>query len=124
MAWRLFFSGVAVFGVTLVLYIIGLAKGFVLTLWWYDIPLHVLGGMLAGLIGMWFFAIFGRRASYTAALCGAIVLGILVEVAEFSLGLTYSPFMSYPVDVLKDLCNDVIGGLIAAYTISRVWLRK
>ncbi len=124
MAWKIFFSGAAVFFVTLVIYLYSLAAGLFFTLWWWDIPLHVLGGILAGLIGMWFFVVSGRRTSYTAALCGAIVLGILVEIAEFALGFTYSPFMSYPADTLKDMCNDTIGGFIAAYSILRLWSQK
>lgn len=124
MAWKLFFSGVAVFFVLLTIYVHGLVTGLFFRLWWWDTPLHILAGVLAGLIGMWFFVIFGRRVSYAASLCGAILLGALVEVTEFALGFTYSPFMSYPVDTLKDMCNDAIGGFIVAYLVLQLWQRK
>ena len=124
MAWKLFSSGVAVFFALGAIYVYGLAAGFFFTLWWWDILLHMIGGVLAGLIGMWFFVISGRRVSYAEALCGAIVLGILVEIAEFIFGFTYSPFMSYPVDTLKDIGDDAIGGLLVAYLVLRSWPQK
>lgn len=82
--------------------------------------MHFLGGALAGLIGAWLFAVRGLRPAFSAAFFGALVLGIGVESAEYLLGFTYSPWMSYPVDVIKDLILDLVGGSFVGYLLSKI----
>lgn len=120
MAWKIFWSGAPVFAVLLAVYVYSLYQGYFFMYWWWDIPMHLSGGVLAGLIGAWCAALLGHRPAYFAAITGAIVLGVGVEIAEELLGFTYSPFMSHEADIIKDLFNDAIGGALVGYILSRL----
>ncbi|MDB5237755.1 MAG: hypothetical protein JWM46_25 [Candidatus Kaiserbacteria bacterium] len=120
MALKIFLSGVAVFCALAIVYVYSLYAGFFFSIWWWDIPMHIGGGVLAGLIGAWFSIIFSGRVSLLSIFAGVIVLGVAVEALEYALGFTYSPFMSYPVDTAKDLVDDLVGGVIVGYLLARV----
>ncbi len=117
---RIFVLGVGVFCAMTFLYLyFGIQQNFFFHLWWWDILMHAIGGVLAGLIGIWWALFFGFRPRLIHCLIGATVLGIGVEVAEYALDLPRSPFMSYPLDVTKDLIVDCIGGAIAYLFVKR-----
>lgn len=120
MSWKIFFSGVVVFSALLAVYVYSLYAGLFFSIWWWDIPMHITGGVLAGLIGAWFASVLGYRVSYLSIFTGVIVLGVAVEVVEYLLDFTHSPFMSYPVDIVKDMIDDLIGGAIVSYILARI----
>ncbi len=84
-------------------------------IWWWDSLEHALGGVCIG-----FFALTGieilkiRRHRLAWVLCGVLVAGLAWELMEYLTGLTDSPFMSYPMDSLKDVILDLMGGYLAA----------
>ena len=120
MARKIFWFSAVVFCALFAAYTYSLYAGYFFIFWWWDLPMHFLGGILAGLIGAWLFAVRGRRPAFFAAFLGALVLGIGVESAEYLLGFTYSPWMSYPVDVIKDLILDLVGGSFVGYLLSKI----
>jgi len=94
--------------------------------WWFDLPMHLLGGIFAGLFGMTLLALRdyskpspGRLLA--AALFGVLLLGILWEIYEYVSGFTFA-HLNYAFDTLKDLIIDCIGGLTAYYFVFSGWL--
>ncbi len=92
---------------------------------WVDVPMHFFGGLWIGLFSVWFFwysgvlsSWFVRFAPLTVALGSSIVIGLLWEGFEFSIGITYAPLTLHLGDTLLDLVMDVAGG-VAAWGIMR-----
>jgi|SRR3989344_3070127 len=86
------------------------------SIWWFDMPMHFLGGVFIGLLSL---AIFPRRPVLTAFL-GVLAIGALWEIFEFSLDtfITYNPHNL--LDTLSDIAFDLTGGLSAAlYFLSK-----
>ncbi len=92
------------------------------SLWWFDIPPHLLGGLSVGLFSLWFFCADKGGGStisslrvLSVAVLGALVVGLVWELFEYSAGITYNAIGSYPLDTLKDLTMDVTGGYVAHF---------
>lgn len=81
------------------------------SLWWYDMPMHFLGGVFIGFLAL---VIFPKKPVLNAFLC-VLIIGILWEVFEFSLDtfITYNPH-NY-LDTLSDIAFDLAGGLSAVF---------
>ena len=117
---KLLFLQAAVVFLTVFLYHLGIEQRLFWSLWWYDIPMHILGGTWAALCIAWIASWWGKRLSVAQFVLAAFVIGAGWEVFEKVLGIAGSPFMSYPVDTVKDLIDDCIGGAIA-YVLSRIF---
>jgi len=78
-----------------------------------DVPIHILGGIMAGLyVGTLFFALKKPQTWLVIAL-GTLAVGIGWELLEV---LTHAVDVTdwwYPYDTAKDLLDDLIGGSIA-----------
>ena len=91
-------------------------------LWWFDIPMHMLGGFWVALTSMVIYYHLGwihrhdRSASFVAAamLGATLVVGILWEVFEFSVEHLVKLNDNGVFDTLKDLLDDMIGAVIAS----------
>ena len=88
------------------------------TVWWFDLPLHYIGGAASALFSLWAIFLSGyanfysKRPAYflaTAVVC-VLSIGILWELFEFILGATFSR-EDYAIDTAIDLMMDVAGGL-------------
>jgi hypothetical protein len=100
------------------LYAVGLAFDLPWYYWWYDIMLHILGGMLAG-----FVAVSVVRADQgeqnlgimvTRGIIAALILGLLWELFELIIGATFVTVEGYPRDTFIDLLCDVSGGILGS----------
>ncbi|HEY4511413.1 MAG TPA: hypothetical protein VJH55_01085 [Candidatus Paceibacterota bacterium] len=94
--------------------------------WWFDIMMHVLGGMAVGLLLYWFLyrsAIVSipRLPSWGVVLVGTIVVGVGWEIFEYVIHLTYTNKESYVFDTSVDLLMDVVGAY-GAYVATRLKL--
>lgn len=89
----------------------GLGERFYWRFWWWDILLHMLGGVWVGLASGWLFFLFGMQPSIRSCALAALTIGIGWEVFEYVTHTGGSVFMSYPVDTAKDLLDDVLGGI-------------
>ncbi len=102
-------------------------------IWWFDIVMHLLGGIWAGLFFLYLFSarkqVF-NDSNFILNLLGAIsfaaLVGVIWEIYEFSfdqlIAMPRSLVLSQPSlnDTIKDLFNDLTGGFIAA---TYYWIR-
>ena len=81
--------------------------------WWFDIPMHILGGVWAGFCAAWLLA--RREESFSLAWCIALTLfvGIAWEIFEYSEGIAMPQYLSYPLDTVKDIFMDLLGAVLA-----------
>ena len=90
---------------------------------WYDIMMHILGGVGVGLFLAAIFksyksgVLFERRT----IIIGVIFVGLVWEVFEMYYHLTAYPLWTklYYLDTVKDLIDDTIGGAFIAYIVTR-----
>lgn len=98
--------------------------------WWFDIPMHFLGGMFAAFISAWVITM--RRpqlpAESTTFIAGlffsALLIGILWEIYEYIAGVTYVAMGSYFIDTTKDIVVDMAGAYTAYRMILRWFLKR
>ena len=91
-------------------------------LWWFDIPMHMLGGFWVALTSMVIYYHLGwvhrhdRSPSFvvTAMLATTLIIGIFWEVFEFSVEHLVKLNDNGVFDTLKDLLDDMIGAVIAS----------
>jgi hypothetical protein len=88
-------------------------------IWWYDIPVHFFGGVMLGALVLWFLQSLQERGwmmtHYTtliSTLSFVLFGGMMWEFYEYSMGFTFNTLGSYPLDVVKDLLVDILGGLV------------
>ncbi len=104
--------GIAVFVVAL--HGMASAFGWYWIFRWFDIPMHILGGVFAGYLGMigYVFATRNRRPPAWVSVLSALAVGIAWEILEHQYGLAgLDPVHRF--DTLKDLVDDMMGGVIA-----------
>ena len=99
---------------TAFLYSKGIGDGWFWVYPWFDIPLHMLGGLM---IALW--AAGGALERKMSPQSGILYIffivftvGILWEVFEYITELTVGP-ERYIIDTIADLVNDCIGGFIS-----------
>ena len=80
------------------------------SIWWFDMPMHLLGGVFVGLITLAFFP----RQPILNIFLSILLIGTLWELFEFSLDkfITYNP--QNFLDTLSDLAYDLAGGFSAS----------
>jgi hypothetical protein len=108
------FVAVAVVGV---LHHFAIAHFWYWTLWWFDVVMHILGGVALGLAALWFLLLFrflercSPRQVFALTLAVVLVVGIGWEAFEFFAQLFVQGHF-FP-DTFHDIAADVAGGLIA-----------
>ncbi|TSC56967.1 MAG: hypothetical protein Greene041679_489 [Parcubacteria group bacterium Greene0416_79] len=99
------------------------------TLWWYDMPLHFLGGAFGSLSVIWtvFFSGYVGNAAppsvlrlFAIGLVGTLLLGVGWEVFERALGHTWS-IEGYWLDTMTDLFLDMAGGFVGLLLFARYY---
>lgn len=81
---------------------------------WVDIPMHILGGIMAGLFSLIFIRAIRMPETFVNALTGVLLVGLGWEVLELLYKVDVVNF-AYWTDTVHDLINDLLGGLIAIY---------
>lgn len=86
---------------------------------WVDIPMHILGGIMAGLFTFVFLRITRLPENTRNLIIGVLLVGIGWEILE----LLYKVDVlstRYWIDTVKDLIDDTIGGLISIYIWKKI----
>mgnify|MGYP001562310554 FL=1 len=111
------------------LHLLGIVYDLYHVIWWYDIPMHILGGAWVALFFFHFFyqtwhVVDLRKILFTLIITlGFVVLvGVLWEFYEYLSDvyllkihpLGYAPNPLTLPDTLKDLLDDLIGGAVAS----------
>lgn len=81
---------------------------------WVDIPMHILGGVMAGFYSAFILRIFKCRERFLYILIGVLIVGVAWELLELYFKVDVLSF-KYWKDTAKDIVNDTIGGIIAIY---------
>jgi len=118
--------------------IFGLGFGMNFSVWWYDIPEHMLGGAFCAVFFYYLFferyKILGTDIKIIPAIILSLgfvaLIGVVWEFYEFFTDFYFSSVYSFPsyyglghfgqsgiFDTIKDLQNDLFGGLIASLLI-------
>jgi len=102
------------------LHVSAVAFFFYWTYWWFDIPMHFLGGVAVGLFSLWIFGFDGGKRrplssgrALLIALVGSLAFGLAWEYFEYANGITFNTIGNYPLDTIKDLLVDVCGGYVS-----------
>ncbi len=119
MLWRLFVLGGCFFIPIITILLVDLLYGFPKHLWYIDNVSHLLGGIFAGFVGLWWGLFLFRTLKLSHALLGAFFLGASVELLQYATGTGLSPYLSVPVDVTKDTVLDLFGGYVAWRLVRR-----
>ena len=91
------------------------------TYWWFDIPMHFLGGLWTGLFILWSVYLSGFPLNFvqramsmlTVALLGVVGVGVIWELFELISRATLVSQDAYVTDTVLDLIMDTLGGLAA-----------
>ena len=97
----------------------GIGQGLYESIWWWDIPAHLLGGVWVGLFAAWVVQLRSGRFSPLYSIGAALGVGIGWELFEHYFSLGHNPHFSYWADTIKDVVMDVVGGALAGY-VARV----
>ncbi|MEK7588709.1 MAG: hypothetical protein AAB438_02730 [Patescibacteria group bacterium] len=92
------------------------------SLWWFDMPMHFLGGFWLGLAFLWLIPIDEPSLSKVfKIIIGVLIIGIFWELFEIGVNdiLAKSPFDM--VDTVSDLFFDISGGFASMiYFFTRI----
>lgn len=92
--------------------------------WWFDIVMHLLGGLLFALTAYWFLRnefrnLFNTRViEFVFVLIFVMLVGVLWEVFEYVTGAYYA--VNYSLDTTLDLIMDGVGVLVAFLVYKRL----
>lgn len=94
-------------------------------MWWFDIPMHILGGMfLAICAGALFFKklrTLSRLEIIVTMLLFVFIIGVGWELFEYGVQtfIKGSPELANISDSIKDILMDIIGGVVASFFVLR-----
>lgn len=99
--------------------IVGIQENLFMTIPSYDILMHIAGGLGIGLAlsaGIKHHSIFIGKEKLIV-IVGVFIAGILWELFEIIYNISGHPFGTtlYFIDTVKDLFDDVIGGILALW---------
>lgn len=104
-----------------ILHAIGFQYSLYYHLWWYDIPMHIFGGLAIALLAGYIFFLRTEKNEYPAIrkvlitiFASVMVVGILWEVFEFAMHWFLSLYWFGWFDTIKDLFDDIVGAFIGA----------
>jgi len=99
--------------------------------WWFDIPLHFLGGVLLALIASFLYIKYGstegrvtNRMIFINLIATVLIVGFLWEVFELVAGGREFADSDYTLDTIADMFTDLAGGLFVYGIISNIYGRK
>ena len=97
-------------------------------IWWFDMPMHFLGGMAVFYLSavLWLPArkfVSDRRFLFEGIIT-ALLIGVLWEALELYLFLTYGDPNFILLDSISDLFFDLAGAFLGAYFLAQILNQK
>jgi hypothetical protein len=96
------------------------------SIWWYDMPMHFLGGFFLSLFALSIYFSNNRHLDLTfkkliwLSLASVFAIGVAWELFEFNVDRFFSLNLHRPIDSWSDLFFDLAGGLaFVFYFLSR-----
>ncbi|MCF7865464.1 MAG: hypothetical protein K9M11_03090 [Candidatus Pacebacteria bacterium] len=86
---------------------------------WVDVPMHILGGIMAGLFTLVFLRYLSLKETLLYTFIGVMAVGISWEILEVYFRVDTLNFW-YWIDTVKDLLDDTIGGFISIYIWKKI----
>ena len=94
------------------------------SIWYFDMPMHFLGGLWLGLAIIWFFKV--KEVSFKSIfyiILGVLLIGTLWEVFEIFIDKNITGLSFNTLDTFSDIFFDLAGGSFAIlYFLKRVIL--
>ena len=91
-------------------------------LWWYDIPMHFLGGVVLGAFILWLIGRIGGPfvkpsgvSAIVLSLSLTLFIGVVWEVFEYKFDIAYNSVLGYWADTAKDLLVDLAGAALVLW---------
>jgi len=85
-------------------------------LWWFDLVMHFLGGLVVGLFLAWLYVFVLKKKPdgrlIWASVVGVIIIGSLWEIYEVFIGInvTHEPYVwDTTIDIILDITGAIIG---------------
>ncbi len=97
------------------LHFLGLERHYYWLLWWYDIVLHLLGGLWVGLVAIWLGRQLNLTLGWSRLLLIILTVGVAWELYELWFGLTLTSKAGYLEDTGLDLVFDLLGAIGAGF---------
>ncbi len=98
--------------------------GWYVQIWWYDIFMHILGGVATGFFVCICLNILfpNKKINYLQVIFLTLVFGLIWEGIELYYDITGHPLgtVEYNIDTIADLINDMIGGTIARFIYGKL----
>lgn len=109
LVWALFF--------VLILNYIAIKLDFYYLIWWFDMPVHLFGGIALGLLFIYFVIHFKKasflRENFFYGLLFVLCIGLVWEFFEFNIHTFIAFGPKNTLDTLSDLFFDLAGGGLA-----------
>lgn len=106
--------------ILLALHLLALEFFFYWRLWWFDWLVHIVGGIVVGLVAG-VFVLFPKarvKTIFLTVVGAALCVSLFWELFEYNFGLTFVS-SNYAFDTITDVIAGFIGGEIAANGIVR-----
>jgi hypothetical protein len=93
---------------------------FYYTVWYFDMPMHALGGFCTALLLLWFFMKRGNALVFDLnivlkILSGVFVVGMMWEFYEIVVNNYAAANPLSPLDIISDIFFDLAGGSVAIF---------
>lgn len=107
------------------LHLLAIEHSLYWTFRWLDTPMHLLAGLVIG-IGMGILLtsrMWRGRRFFFGVIAATLIIGTVWEIIEYEAGVSsIEPY--FALDTLKDYVNDVIGALLGALLVQKLYVRS
>lgn len=94
-------------------------------IWWFDMPMHFLGGFWISLASLYFFPLKDRSFnSILKILVFVLIVGVGWEIFEVIFNNILARMNFNTLDTLSDVCFDMAGGAVAIFYYLKLILKS
>ena len=97
------------------------------SIWWFDMPMHFLGGFWVGLFLFWLFPLEKISARMVLKIIlGVLLIGIFWEIFEIVIGkVIIQDCLNTTLDTFSDIFFDIAGATFSIlYFLKRIMLKE